>query len=50
MKMMSYRAQNSVEVHEADGHRHRLQQDRRQRDEPQTLQGHRHGHVHGGTK
>lgn len=48
--MMSYRAQNSVEVHEADGHRHRLQQDRRQRDEPETLQGHRHGHVYGGQK
>lgn len=41
----SYRAQDFVEVHEADGHRHRLQQDRRQGDEPQTLEGHRHGHV-----
>lgn len=41
----SYRVQDFVEVHEADGHRDGLQEDGCEHAEPQTGQRHRHGHA-----
>lgn len=44
-KHTSYRVQDSVEVHETDGDRDGLQEDRRERDEPQTLERDGNGHI-----
>lgn len=44
-KRMSYRVQDFVEVHEAYGHRDRLQEDSCEYCEAKALEGERDGHI-----